>query len=323
MKRWIVILLVITGILTVEAGARGTTATVRLKEQCEVRCTKPVRVKDIASIEAPEDLARKIGDVVVGSGPLPGSTKTINSRYVEMKVASACKSTDVALVGPGKVSVTGKCVRVSPGELADAARDFVMTQLPNGNCTYEIVVQRMPRELVVRDYGAVEVRPRIRRYSVRTGPNTVLVDAVVDGQVVATTSASLQVNAVADVLVATVTIRQGEPITDGNTTWEPRDITKLPAAIVMGPEGALDDWIARRTLRARRTITTSDVELPPAIRRGDTVTLTVRCGKVTLRTTAEAKQQGRPGDSVRVRSSISKQDVTAVIVAAGQVEINR
>ena len=323
MKRWIVIALVITSVLMIEAAARCATATVTLKEQCEVRCTKPIRIKDIASVEAPEDLANKIREIVVGSGPPPGSTRTINSRYIRMKVASACKSTDFALEGPGKVSVTGKCIRISSQDLADAARDFLATQLPNANCTYEIVVQRMPRELVVRDYGAVEVRPRIRRSSVRTGPNTVVLDAVVDGQVVATTSASLQVNAVADVLVAAAAIRQGEPVSDRNTTWEQRDITKLPTAIIMGPSGALDDWVARRTLRVGRTIRSSDVELPPAIRRGDTVTLTVRCGKVTLRTTGEAKQQGRVGDSVRVRSSISKQDVRARIVASGQVEINR
>ncbi len=323
MKRWIVIALVITGVLIVEATGYCTTATVTLKQQCEVQCTKPVRIKDIASVEAPEDLAKKTGHIVGGSGPPPGSTRTINSRYIRMKVASACKSTDFAFEGPDKVSVTGKCVRVSSQELADAARDFLLTQLPNGNRTYEIAVRRMPRELVLRDYGAVEIRPRIRRSSVRTGPNTVIVDAVVDGQVVATTSASLQVNAVADVLVATGSIRQGESITDRNTTWALRDITKLPTAIIMGPGGELDDWVARRTLRAGRTISSSDVELPPAIRRGDTVTLTVRCGRVTLRTTAEAKQQGRVGDNVRVRSSASKQDVSARIIAPGRVEINR
>ena len=108
MKRWIVIALVITGVLMIEADARCTTATVTLKERCEVRSTRPVRIKDIASVEAPEGLANKIRDIVVGSGPLPGSTKTINSRYIRMKVASACKSTDFAFEGPGKVSVTSK-----------------------------------------------------------------------------------------------------------------------------------------------------------------------------------------------------------------------
>lgn len=323
MKRSILILLVVTGVLIARAAAYPASAKVTLRGETQVRSAEPVRVKDIASIEADDELASKLGDVVVGAGLAPGSRRTIDSRYIKVKLNAAGAGESIAVDGPGRITVTAKCVKISPQELADAARDFVLSQLPQNNRTYEVVVQRLPRELVLPDEGGVEIRPRIMGSSLRPGPITLAIDAVVDGRRVATTSAALQINAMADVLVATATIRQGEALTAQNTTWEQRDVTRIAKAIVMGPGGEMQDWVARRTLNSGRVITSADVALPPTVRRGETVTLMVRCGKVTLRTTAEARQNARTGETVPVRSSASRNDVRARVVGPGLVEINR
>jgi flagella basal body P-ring formation protein FlgA len=53
------------------------------------------------------------------------------------------------------------------------------------------------------------------------------------------------------------------------------------------------------------------------------VNLVVRCGNVVLHTTAQVKQDGRAGDTVRVVSAVSQDEVRAQVVEPGMVEIAR
>ena len=323
MKRSIVILVVITGVLIARATAHPAPVRVTFRAETQVQTAERFKVKDIASIEAPDELARKLGDIVAGGRLTPGSRRTIDTRCIKLKLNAAAAGKEIVVEGPSRITVVGKCVKISSQQLADEATKFVLSQLPQDSRTYEVVVRRLPRELVLPDHDNVEIKPRMLSRSVRPGPGTVAIDALFNGRRIATTSAGLQINAVADVLVATATIHQGETLSAQNTAWEQRDVTGIAEAIVMGPGGEMQDWVARRTLSAGRAITPTDVALPPTIRRGETVTLMVRCGKVTLRTTAEAKQDGRTGETVPVRSSVSRNDVRARIVAPGLVEINR
>jgi flagella basal body P-ring formation protein FlgA len=147
-------------------------------------------------------------------------------------------------------------------------------------------------------------------------------DALLAGRAISTASAVLQIKATAAVLIAADTIPVGQALTTQNTKCESRDVTRIKDPIL---QSAANDqsWVARRSIQAGAVITGADVALPPDIRSGDQVTLTVKCGTVAIRTSAEARQDGRVGDSIRVRSSVSNEEVRARITGSGAVEISR
>ena len=323
MKRIIYILLLSMIIEAPSIAAVAPVAKISLRSECEVASAQQVKVEDIADISAPAKLAEKLGEMVICTAPIPGGSRTLESSYIRSKVAAICGETPVKMAGADRVKLTGRCIRVSSDEIADEARNFVLSQLPRDNCTYEVTIQRAPRELTLSEGEGIVLRPKILTNSVRPGPCTVAIDAVVNGRTAATTSATLDIRAVADVLVATAPIAQGEAITSANTTWDQRDVTRSPGAISMSEGGEVKDWIARRTISAGSLITSSDVKLTPVVRSGDKVTLTVKCGNVTLRTTAQSKQDGRVGDSIQVKSEMSQQEVRARITGPGTVEIVR
>lgn len=60
---------------------------------------------------------------------------------------------------------------------------------------------------------------------------------------------------------------------------------------------------------------------PPVIRRGDRVTLSARVGAVVASVEAESLQDGRVGDTVRVKNLQSGKVQPARVVSAGQVEV--
>lgn len=323
MKRFLQVLLLSLAIETSGYGANAPVVKVSLKCEYEAASTQQVKLADIADVYAPAKVSEKVRSVVICTAPIPGRFRTLESSYIRNKVAATCGETPVKMTGAERVKITGKCVKVSSEEIADEAKNFVLDQLPKDNRTYDITIQRPPRELILSDGEDLVLRPRILTSTVRPGPCTVAVDAVVNGRTAATTSATLDIRAVADVLVTTSSISQGEAITLSNTTWDQRDVTRSPGAITMGEGGEIKEWVANRTLSAGSMITTSDVKLIPVVKNGDKVTITVKCGNVTLRTTGQSKQDGRIGDSIQVKSEISQQDIRARITAPGTVEIDR
>lgn len=296
---------------------------VTLMEACEVKSAEPVKVRDIALIQPSGKTADKLGAIVVGMGPLPGASRSIDAGYVKIKLNAASFTKDIIVSGADSVNVTGKCIKLSSETLGEQAKEFVVETLPKDDYTYEVNLERAPRELVLPDVPGVTVRPRLLSTALRPGPIAVALEAISGRRIIATTSAALRIRAVADVLVTTATIRKGDPLTSANTTWEQRELTSLGNAITVSEQDNLKVWVAKRLLTPGKMVTKNDVALPPAIKRGDVVTLTIRCGRVTLRSTAETRQDGQLGDTVSVRTQISKEDVRARVVAPGQVEITR
>lgn len=303
------------------SGAYPATIRVTLAPRVEVQPAKPVTVKDIARIDGASESARRIGEVTVATGPMPGKRATLDASSVRLRLQAEIKgSVDVG--GSTRVELIGKCLRFSPDALAGEAKTFITEQLPRDGRSYEVVTDRTPREVVAPSGSASELRPRMLNPTLRPGPIAVAVDVVVDQRVVATATVSLTVKAVADVLVATKTIRQGGAIDADNTTWDRRDVTRKPDVVTQA-ENDLAGWVARRTLSAGALISSIDIAPPYAVRRGETASLTVTCGHVTLRTTGEIRQDARMGDLVRIRPALSGEDVQAKVLGPGTVSIDR
>ncbi|MEN6582626.1 MAG: flagellar basal body P-ring formation chaperone FlgA [Armatimonadota bacterium] len=319
MKRSILILLLTACTLTIGA-VHAAQVKVTLRPESQVQPAHTVTVGDIASIEAPKAVASRIGGVTIATAPLPGQQRMIKSSYIKLRLKSIGSSGDVKLIGPDEVAIVGECVKLSSDELADEAKSFVLSQLQNDSCTYEVTIERAPRELTIAAGGNIKLKSRFMGSAIRRGVNTVMVDVQRDGRTVASVSTPVMVKSVAQVLIATSPIRQGEALTASNTALEQREVTNIPDAV--GQDSEATQWIARRSIKPGCIIVSSDVVLPPTVKKGDSVSLVVRCGNITLRTNGEVKQDGRVGDTVRVISAVSQSEVRARVVEPGLVEIN-
>ena len=330
MKRAILVFFVITIGLIVRGGAYPATARVTLAPRVEVQPTRPVAIKDIARIDGAKEPVRKIGEMTVASGPMPGKRAMLDASFVRLRLQAEIKGR-VEVRGAERVELIGKCLTFGSESLADKARTFILDQLAippgidtwrDGNRTYDVVIDRPPREIVVAAGSASELRPRLLNPTLRPGPIAVAVDVVVDGRAVASSTVSLSVKAAAEVLVATKAIRHGEALGSDNTAWDRREVTRKPDAVTQA-ESNLTGWIATRTLAAGTLITLRDIAAPYAVHRGETAALTVTCGRVTLRTTGEIKQDAKMGDTVRVRPAMSAEDAQAKVIGPGVVSITR
>ena len=64
------------------------TAKVSLRAKTEVTSAQPVTVGDIAAVDAPQNVAKKIMDTVICTRPTPGNQRIVDAEYVKLKLKS-------------------------------------------------------------------------------------------------------------------------------------------------------------------------------------------------------------------------------------------
>ena len=87
------------------------------------------------------------------------------------------------------------------------------------------------------------------------------------------------------------------------------------------PVEALSGLAARRDIAAGEPLTAAVLRVPPAVKSGDTVDVTVRIGVVSVTGTAVASGSGQVGDVIRIMQPHSSRLLAARIVGMGAVEI--
>lgn len=144
------------------------------------------------------------------------------------------------------------------------------------------------------------------------------------GQLRRVLSVTLDVTEYREIAVATKAIRRGQLLSASDLKNERRPITAAgqyaSLASAIGRE-------AKRPLRPGDAIRMNDVadsreESPVLVKYRDTVRLVARKGRlaVTL-SAAEALQQGRLGDTIRVRNADSKRVIVGKVVGPGELEV--
>jgi flagella basal body P-ring formation protein FlgA len=323
MKRSVIVLLVIALVLVARLAAHSATAKVVFRAESEVTPGSAVYLKDVASIQASSKMAVKLSEVNVGAAPLAGRSRTVDVAYLKQKISYQTHNAEVTVSGPSQIKMTGKCTKITAQELTEAAKQYALDNLPKDNREYDVSVDAITKDIIAPASLEVKIKPEQLSDDLHPGLNPLRLNIEADGRVISTTFASVRVKMTAMVLVASDTIQKGSPLTGSNTIWDKRDVTKLADAIISKGDESTGDWVAKRTIRAGNILTNADVESPAAVSKGDNISLVVRCGGVVLHTSAEAKQDGKIGDTIRVLALTSTGEVRAKVTEPGVAEITR
>jgi flagella basal body P-ring formation protein FlgA len=121
-------------------------------------------------------------------------------------------------------------------------------------------------------------------------------------------------------LVVARTLPKGSLVGPSDVREQPCDVTAIPAG---APEGA-DALIGLRTVRALAEGVpwrTDLVEQPPLVLRGQRVALRLVAGGLRLDARGKAKQDGRPGEMVRVLNEDSRREIVGRVAPDGAVDV--
>lgn len=316
MRKLVLALVAVFSVLGSAGAATIPTVMVRPDSQTSGLYTS---VGDIATVRCSDKaLAGMIRAAQVCSSPSPGRVRTLTRLQVTIalrKIGLTDKT--VQLLCPQQVSISRAASTVSGQAIAEAAKQYAIASREwTGTVTAE--TPRLPEDVTVAS-GKTEIRVRDGVWRMHPGQNSVPVQISVDGKALRTVAVTVYIKMVAKVLVATQTIAKSGSIDRTNTKLQDRDVTSTPADVLT--DDKTDGLVAALQITSGSVVRRSFVIQPTAIKSGDSVIIVVQNGGVRVSQKGVAMQDGRVGDTIRVKLDGSSNDVRAVITEPGLVTI--
>jgi len=144
---------------------------------------------------------------------------------------------------------------------------------------------------------------------------------LINGQEKKRVRVSARVEIYADVVVASHFLQKHQEIQEKDVQWVNRNVALLPNDIVseMG-----EAWNHRTTLsiNGQEVLRKSMVEVPPLVRRGDRVIMSVENHRFKITTWGEVKEEGRKGDRIKLVNLSSRKEVFGRVLDATTVQID-
>lgn len=101
---------------------------------------------------------------------------------------------------------------------------------------------------------------------------------------------------------------------------ERRDVSEIPPGAVLDPAGI----IGQRTTRALPSGAVwldHHLRTPQLVTRGQIVRLNFRSGALAIEGLGKARQDGRPGDRIRVINVDTRREIVGIVTPAGEVDV--
>ncbi len=141
----------------------------------------------------------------------------------------------------------------------------------------------------------------------------------VDGNIVNNQSLRIDLEAMAEVIVAKKSMRRGTVLNGDDIEVIYTDISNIDEPIFA--EESIIGKQLKRSVRLGDPLEQKEVEFPPVIKRGEKVVINASSKGLQLTAVGEARQDGRPGEMIRVVNSSSRKELSCLVVAPGEVKV--
>jgi flagellar basal body P-ring formation protein FlgA len=253
---------------------------------------------------------------------------TVKREQVDFRIRLAGVPENLFRVGRvAEARVEPERCSVAEADVLAAAKEAVLKRLPWGADDVSVqTVQPIAASLAVdAPRGEVLIRAEPHSSSMPLGRVQMDVGLWAGGARLLAFPLYLDVRLYQKVAVALRRIERGEALGESSVTLDRRPVEGLRD--YLSSAESLTGKRARQTLFPGRVLTATDVEdcvpeaTPMLVRRGEAVKLLVRLGSVNVMASGEALQDGRAGQSVRVRNIDSKQVVLGRVTERSLVEV--
>jgi flagella basal body P-ring formation protein FlgA len=284
-------------------------------------------LKDIVSLSSesqsievfppPEKLSPDMGNILIGSSPLPGRSRSIGINYIKLRLKQADKQ-DISIKGE-KIVVIRSSQRLDINKVVETARNYIVSIydkkniritpysvpddiiLPKGEITIEVDSNYNLPELNKRLFIPIIVKIN------RKQPKVVRI--------------GFEIQEFQRVVVAASDIKIKQIITAKDLRSEERDVIYL----IQTQCTNIEEVIGKRAtafIKKGNILTIPYIECPPCIEKGDQVTIIKRMGSLTITTPGTSCEDGVIGERINVQNSCSKKIINGIVCEGKKVLID-
>ncbi len=283
---------------------------------------KVVCLKDIASVEGDEARVSQLLETPLIDAPAPAESVKMTEQQLEaILFRKGIDASSFAISGASEIQITANFKEIKHDDFIAMVKDYLLKTIrvdPNERLTLDPISLPGEGDLVL-PHGNIsvevtgEVNPKSKQIMVP-------VRIKVDGVYYKHCSVAFKVHRLADVAVAKRKMERHKVLENEDITIEERDLNAMSGEAITD----IGSIVGKRTTRAvapKQPVVASMVEMPPLIKRGDAVTVVARYKNLRITTLAEAKDDGRLGETIRLENVDSKKEVKAIVTGDKQAEI--
>ncbi len=142
----------------------------------------------------------------------------------------------------------------------------------------------------------------------------------IDDRLVRNIPLNVEVEALADVVVATRELERGMVVGKGDVALQKRDLATAPARVCRNLDEALGKRV-RVGMRANATLRGDNLERLPVVKSGQMVTVVAENEKFRVTASGRARGNGAQGDTVMVQCLNAQKEIPAVVLDASTVRV--
>ena len=258
-------------------------------------------------------------DLRLGRSPAAGDSRTLDRTFIARALQrSGVNPESVSWSGAAAVSITRAGQLITSADIQATIASYLAQQRKRfSDVDIHFEPYTEPEGFVVSK-GKLQVEVVPAADNLFSSRSLTLIYRV-DGRVVNNLNIRGKMSAAADVVVANTRIRRGSKIQAGDVALVRSDIndTSEPVfsvAEVVGMELA-------RAVRAGDPIDRRHLLAPVVVARGAFVHIIAERGPMRIEATGSASEDGRLGETIRVRNSASLQEIHAEVIGVNTVKV--
>jgi flagellar basal body P-ring formation protein FlgA len=297
---------------------------IELRQQAQI-AHSVVTLGDVANITTHSlSSMRELMALPLGSAPTADVPVSLERKELERWVAVRLRpsATDqIQWSGSDRVELKMILVDLSGDSILKAAREALLSWLKSRAERVEVMEVAQPRSMTLpQGVLTLRVRPLPDTLS-PTKRMMVWVDILIDEQFVKSVPVSFQVHAYRAAWVAKKDLSGGSLINSLAVESRDLDVTQIKASEIWNGDLDVASLRLRHFLRAGDPVSQNNVEIVPAVARGERVMLRTHAGIVSLESQAEVLQDGVVGQMVKVKAPSSSGAVLVRVTGVGKVEM--
>ncbi|MEM5421260.1 flagellar basal body P-ring formation chaperone FlgA [Paraburkholderia ferrariae] len=280
-----------------------------------------VKLGEIAHVDAPDGAQRTLlSGIDLGPAPRVGFERQVRRSDIERALHAQGWSSGnpLGLSGAQVTVVRVASQQVGSDELLHCATASLVDSLNTAYRNIRLTPLDAPAALAL-PVGRIDYRARPMD-APRPLPRRMAqwVDISVDGRLYRSVPVTFEIHAQTEALVAGRELTHDEPLAADAASVHDVDAAGVKDKLL--PADALAAGLhVRRELPAGTALTWADVGTPPAVARGDWVTLRVGAGAVRIEERVQALEDGQLGAAVHVKSAAGV-SLSARVIGSGMVE---
>ncbi len=300
--------------------AAGAITRIQVQENTRIE-EDQILLGRIAKIQGDDPvMVQRLQDVVVGRAPLPGSSRRLEDRVLNLRLKQ--NGFDLARLNlevPDKVVVTRSFMEIDQEKIKALVNAYLVKNIRSDAGQVRIKQIRVG-ENVRLPAGRISYKVVAPRASRLLGKVPLAVNFDVNGKFYRRIWVSATIEILTDVVVTRKPLGRYKPITEDDISVQKMDLSRLPADIIRDPEMVLGKR-TRRALGVQTVLRPNLVEFPPLVKRGDMVMIIAETQGLKITTFGQVKKKGRRGERIPVINLDSKKTIYARVVDSKTVKI--